>query len=101
MSHCTEILAVHRSTYERLAEQYEMRVPQRICSTRHRINRLTGLVHPAGRVLDVGCGVGLATGLLAARGFHVTAIDLSPRMTAYAKVRAPGARIVVGEFLSW
>lgn len=40
------------------------------------------------RVLDVGCGVGRWSSMLAARGAHVTGMDLSPTMIAEAKRRA-------------
>jgi 2-polyprenyl-3-methyl-5-hydroxy-6-metoxy-1,4-benzoquinol methylase len=40
------------------------------------------------RVLDVGCGVGRWSRLLASRGAHVTGVDLSPTMIAEAKRRA-------------
>lgn len=40
------------------------------------------------KVLDVGCGIGRWSRRLAARGSHVTGIDLSPTMIAQAKHRA-------------
>lgn len=40
------------------------------------------------RVLDVGCGVGRWSRLLAARGAQVTGVDLSPTMIAQARQRA-------------
>lgn len=43
---------------------------------------------PGTPVLDVGCGVGRWSRLLAARGARVTGVDLSPTMAAEAKQRA-------------
>lgn len=45
-------------------------------------------VAPGARVLDVGCGVGRWSWLLACRGAHVTGIDLSPTMIDEAQRRA-------------
>jgi ubiquinone/menaquinone biosynthesis C-methylase UbiE len=40
------------------------------------------------RILDVGCGIGRWSRLLAARGAHVVGVDLSPTMIAQAQHRA-------------
>lgn len=45
-------------------------------------------IAPGTRVLDVGCGVGRWSSMLAARGALVTGIDLSPTMILEAKRRA-------------
>jgi SAM-dependent methyltransferase len=50
------------------------------------------------RALEVGCGRGLFTELLAKRARLVTAIDLSPKMLAAAKARVPGnVELVLGD----
>jgi 2-polyprenyl-3-methyl-5-hydroxy-6-metoxy-1,4-benzoquinol methylase len=45
-------------------------------------------IEPGTRVLDVGCGVGRWSSLLAARGGSVTGMDLSPTMIEQAQRRA-------------
>jgi SAM-dependent methyltransferase len=45
-------------------------------------------VEPGTRVLDVGCGVGRWSRLLASRGAQVTGVDLSPTMVSEAERRA-------------
>lgn len=43
------------------------------------------------RVLDAGCGPGVMTAELAARGADVVAVDISPRLIAIAEARLPDA----------
>src|SRR4051812_15549079 len=51
------------------------------------------------RLLDVGCGTGTHSALLAERGYDVTAIDLSPDMVeqAKAKAKSPAMEVVCGD----
>lgn len=53
---------------------------------------LQQVVHPRGRLLDLGCGPGTDVVYFAARGYDVTAIDWSPGMVREARsmVRAAG-----------
>jgi SAM-dependent methyltransferase len=48
------------------------------------------------RVLDLGCGTGISTRLLAARGLDVIGVDPNPEMLAQAR-EAGGARYELGE----
>jgi SAM-dependent methyltransferase len=49
------------------------------------------------RLLDVGCGSGLACATAAARGAEVSGMDASPGLVALAKERLPQADLRVGE----
>ncbi|MGZ4293577.1 MAG: class I SAM-dependent methyltransferase [Solirubrobacteraceae bacterium] len=54
-------------------------------------------VGPQTRLLDVGCGAGLALRLAADRGADVSGLDASEGMLAHARRRVPGAPLVAGE----
>lgn len=51
---------------------------------------------PGSRVLDLGCGTGIASAALAARGMLVTGIDVSEPMLAHARAHLPNATFVHG-----
>jgi SAM-dependent methyltransferase len=48
---------------------------------------------PAGRVLDVGCGLGDTAEELARRGFEVVAFDVAASAVEQARRRFPGSRV--------
>jgi SAM-dependent methyltransferase len=52
------------------------------------------------RLLDVGCGAGLALRFAADRGADVSGLDAAPGMLEYARRRVPGAELVEGEIQS-
>lgn len=52
---------------------------------------------PGERVLDLGCGTGVLTAEIAARGAHVLGIDGSPSMIEAAIARHPGLDFTVGD----
>ncbi|MFF8843836.1 class I SAM-dependent methyltransferase [Streptomyces sp. NPDC015127] len=54
-----------------------------------------GLIAPRGRALDLGCGPGRNALHLAASGFDVDAVDLSPTAIAWAEERAREAGVGV------
>lgn len=54
------------------------------------------------RLLEIGCGFGAFTRVLADRARHITAIDLSPQMIEVAKDRSgryPNLEFILGDFL--
>lgn len=57
------------------------------------------LAERAERVLDVGCGTGIATALLAARGCHVLGVEVDKRMATLARAR--GLEVEVSPFERW
>src|SRR4051794_5837957 len=59
------------------------------------LERVTGIVPPA-RIADVGCGTGIATRQLAARGYDVVGVDPNEDMLARARAESPGLLFVKG-----
>ena len=55
------------------------------------------------RLLDVACGTGKSFVPLVERGYDLTACDISPSMVAEARLKAPGAEVVVADMrrLPW
>ncbi|WP_049569442.1 class I SAM-dependent methyltransferase [Nonomuraea sp. SBT364] len=72
----------------------------RAAGTRAAWDRLLRAWAPAGPadVLDVGCGTGSLSSLLAAAGHRVTGVDLAPRMIERARAKLAGAGLT-GRFL--
>ncbi len=56
---------------------------------------------PPGLALDAGCGHGSDTLWLAARGWHVTAVDFSETALAHARSTAEAAGADVAERIDW
>src|SRR5438067_1992152 len=50
----------------------------------------------SGLVIDLGCGSGILSEAIAASGYDVLGIDLSPEFIAMAKRRVPAGRFRVG-----
>lgn len=68
------------------------------------IDDIVELVGAEARVVDVGCGTGKGTRLLAARGMHGVGVEADPAMAAVASEHLapyPGWRIDVSDFEAW
>ena len=50
-----------------------------------------------GRVLEVGCGIGVLTALLAERADHLLAVDVSAAAVERARARVPGVQVEVAD----
>jgi ubiquinone/menaquinone biosynthesis C-methylase UbiE len=49
--------------------------------------------------IDIGCGVGTVVAALAKKCSHVTGVDLSPKMTAFARKRLDAARVTNADII--
>src|SRR5437870_1286699 len=56
---------------------------------------------PAASLLDVGCGAGHLTAVLAERGYHVVGVDNSPEMLSEARRLYPSLNFVDGDVRSF
>lgn len=55
--------------------------------------------HPGERILDAGCGIGEAAKRLAARGAHVTGIDIQAPLIGQARIAVPQAHFLCGDLM--
>ena len=84
-----------KSRWDNFARSYES-VPAHGISEKERIvlkSALSVVLKDKRRVLDVGCGTGFLSTILAELGFEVFAIDISKEMLKIAKSKAKGLNI--------
>lgn len=63
------------------------------------LQRFMADLAPGGQVLDLGCGAGWASAMLAAAGFRPRAVDGSPGLVAEARARGVDAELMLFEDL--
>lgn len=93
-----------RSTFDTAADRYDVARPQYPSALFDDLVALAGLVPGRSRLLEVGCGTGLATVPLAARGFSISCVELGPSLAAIARARLaeyPDVSVSVGTFEDW
>ncbi|KKR46575.1 MAG: Methyltransferase [Parcubacteria group bacterium GW2011_GWB1_40_14] len=91
--------SINKKTYDNLAQEYEERVESLMPVTKAAMDYFASYIKPKGRVLDIGCAVGIAVSVLTEKGFEVCGIDISESMTGFAKKRNPNSKIITGDFL--
>ena len=95
-----KLIDEHTLTYDALAEEYERRTGTLNSVTRNAVNWMSDYVRPEGKILDLGCGVGLATNFFIEKGSKLTCLDISPKMISFAQKRNPSATFIQGDFLT-
>ncbi len=90
---------LNKNTYDVLADEYENRVESLMPVTNNAMTYFASYLKPSGKVLDIGCGVGIAIKVLGQKGFRVSGIEISSNMAQYAKRRNPDSNIIIGDFL--
>jgi ubiquinone/menaquinone biosynthesis C-methylase UbiE len=92
-------LAETRTSYDTVASSYAALVRDKLDGApyvRGVLAMFAELVRGHGQVVDVGCGPGDLTALLAGAGVDVFGVDLSPAMVELARTSHPGIRFEVG-----
>lgn len=90
---------LNKNTYDILADEYEGRVDSLMPVTNDAMAYFASYLKPSGKVLDIGCAVGIAMSVLRQKGFKVSGIEISPSMAKYAEKRNPNSNVIVGDFL--
>jgi SAM-dependent methyltransferase len=92
-----------RAGFDRVAPLYDRIRPDYPPAVFDDLAELAG-IGPGCRVLEIGCGTGLATLPLAQRGCRVVAVELGTRLAAVAAARlagVPSVRVEVADFDRW
>ena len=86
---------VVRAGYDRMADEYAAWAARIADDPRNRfLAELEGRLEPGSRVLDLGCGAGVPTGVLLAQRFDVLGVDISEAQLERARRAVPSATFV-------
>jgi 2-polyprenyl-3-methyl-5-hydroxy-6-metoxy-1,4-benzoquinol methylase len=97
-----DYLEINRRSFDELALEFEEKIDTRVQGTQELVNTFVRAAQERGRprtVLEVGPGSGYVARLLLDQGFQVTCVEFSPMMAEVARRTAPGATLIVDEFL--
>ncbi|TML48531.1 MAG: methyltransferase domain-containing protein [Actinobacteria bacterium] len=87
--------------YDAIGERFDEWRRQIVGDPRERwLEELTSRLFEGARVLELGCGSGLAETQLLAKRFRVTGVDVSATQIRRARVNLPEARFVHADFTS-
>lgn len=92
-----------RATFDTVAELYDRARPRYPEAVIDDLIQLSGLPK-GGRVLEIGCGTGVATLPLAQRGYRITAVELGANLAAVARrnlAAFPDVTIETAAFEDW
>jgi len=78
------------------ADDYDVFTPQSSARLVDAFVKLTGLP-PGARVIDLGCGSGTFTALLARAGFDSVGLDISAKLVAVGRRKHPQIEFVAGD----
>jgi SAM-dependent methyltransferase len=92
-----------RTTFEEVPELYDRARPTYPSQVFDDLTALARLPEAA-RILEIGCGTGLATVSLAERGYQITCVELGEQLAAFARrklSRFPGVEVINAAFENW
>jgi trans-aconitate methyltransferase len=88
--------------YRRRAPEYDVTAHGPLAAARTRITRVSSAWPADGPALELACGTGLWTEVLASRVADLTAVDASPEAIQIARARCPAlVRFVCADILRW
>ncbi|KAF8195004.1 S-adenosyl-L-methionine-dependent methyltransferase [Pholiota molesta] len=92
---------VNADAYDIVSDTYNTLYTQRPVATRvNFIQQLANDLSPGSKVLELGCGGGLASKPFIERGCDLTGIDISAAQIALAQQNIPGATLIHADIMS-